>query len=300
VARRPPDTALLALVQVLFGSLSVAGKLVLPQVGPYVLLALRVGVAAALLLLLERVLVHGRVARKDWPVLVVLSLLGVVINQVFFLVGLSLSTAVEATLLITTIPVFTLTIAIAWGREAWSARKAAGMAVAFAGVALLVGGALEFGTGHLLGDAFVVINAFSYSIFLVASRPVLERIPPLTMTARTFLVAVCFTLPLGLLHLGDVQAGGPTAGGWAAMAYIILGPTVGTYFLVNHVLMRAHASRVAVFVYLQPLVAAVLAILLLHEPLTPRVLAAGALIFVGVGLATLQRVTLRRRLAPGA
>lgn len=295
-----PDVALLALVQVIFGSLSVVGKVALPQVGPYALVALRIGSAAVLLLLLERLLVAHRVQRSDWPMLVALSLLGVALNQLFFLVGLSMTTAVEATVLITTIPVFTLAVGLAWRREAWSARRGLGIAAGFAGVVVLLGAsALEFGSATFLGNLFVVVNAFFYSVYLVASRPLLARVPPLTVTAYTFLIAALLTLPLGLAGLGAVQPGGPDRVGWLALAYIILGPTVTTYFLVSYALVRVQASTVAAFIYLQPLVGGALAVLFLSEPLTLRTLAAAGLIFVGVGLTALQSKG-SRRFAAGA
>jgi drug/metabolite transporter (DMT)-like permease len=285
-ARRVPDVAVLALVQVVFGSLAVVGKVALPQVGPYALVAVRIGLAAIVLVALERLLVAHPLTRRDVPTLAGLSLLGVALNQVLFLLGLSMTTAVEATVLITTIPVFTMAVGLAWGKESWSPRKGLGIAVAFAGVVVLVGAsALEFGSATFLGNLFVVLNAAFYAVFLVASRPVLERMPPLTLTAGTFAIAAILVLPVGVWGLGQVQPGGPDASGWAAIAYIILGPTVLTYFLVSYALVRVPASTVASFIYLQPLVAGLLAVLFLGEPLTPRTLGAAALIFAGVALA---------------
>lgn len=287
--RPVPDVALLALVQLVFGSLAVVGKLALPQVGPLVLVAVRTGLAAIVLVLLERMLVGHRLARDDWRTVAGLALFGVILNQLFFLVGLSMTTAVEAVVLISTIPVFTLAVGLAWGRESWSHGKGAGMAVAFAGVVVLVGaGALEFGSATFLGNVLVVLNSLFYSVFLVASRPVLQRIPPLTLTAGTFAVAAVVFVPVGLLGLGLVAPGKPDTTGLLAIAYIVLGPTVLTYFLVSHVLVRIAASTVAAFTYLQPLFGGLLAILFLAEPLTPRILLAGALIFVGVGLTALR------------
>lgn len=294
-ARKVPDVALLALVQVVFGSLSVAGKIVLPQVGPLVLVAVRTGFAALVLVLLERWLVGHRVERKDWRTIAALSLFGVILNQLFFLVGLSMTTAVDAVVLITTIPVFTLAVGMLWGREAFSARKGLGMAVAFAGVVVLVGAsALEFGSSTFLGNVFVVVNSLFYSIFLVASRPVLARIPPLTLTAGTFLVAALAFIPVGLYGLGAVAPGKPDGAGLMAIAYIVLGPTVLAYFLVSHVLVRVPASTVAGFVYLQPLAGVLLAVLLLAEPIPPDTLAAAALIFLGVGLVAMRPQGARR------
>ncbi|MCA1814273.1 MAG: DMT family transporter [Halobacteriales archaeon] len=295
MAKRLPDEAALALVQVVFGSLAIAGKVAIPQVGSLVLAAVRIGCAAIILVLLERWLVGHRIARKDWPFVAVLSMLGVAFNQLFFLVGLGMTTAVEATVIITTIPVFTLAVGLLWKREAWSARKGLGMAVAFAGVVLLVGAsALEFGSRTFLGDLLIALNALCYSIYLVASRPVLKRIPPLTLTAGTFAIAALLMLPLGLYGLGEVAPGKPDALGLAAMAYIILGPTVFTYFAVSYALVRIPASTVASFIYIQPLVGVLLGVLFLHEPLTPRILGAAGLIVVGVALCTLQLKRVRR------
>ncbi|HEV8361648.1 MAG TPA: DMT family transporter [Candidatus Thermoplasmatota archaeon] len=297
---RVPDAAVLAFVQVLFGSLSVVGKVALPQVGPLALVAVRTGCAALILVALERVLVGHKLARGDVRALVVLSLFGVILNQLFFLVGLSMTTAVDAVVLITTIPAFTLAVAMVARRERFSPRKGAGMAVAFAGVVVLVGAsALEFGSATFVGNLLVVINSLFYSVFLVASRPVLERMPPLTLTAGTFAVAAVVLLPVGLLGLGAVAPGKPDLLGWAAIAYIVLGPTVTTYFLVSFALVRVPASTVAAFVYLQPLAGGVLAVLLLGEAVPPDTVAAAALIFAGVGLVAFDSRG-RRRFVPEA
>lgn len=296
MARGPvPDVAWLALVQVVFGSLSVVGKVALPQVGPFVLVAVRTGCAALVLVALERWLVGRTLTRGEWRTLAGLSLFGVVLNQLLFLTGLSMTTAVDAVVLITTIPAFTLAVGVAWGRERWSTRKGLGMGVAFAGVVVLVGAsALEFGSATFLGNLLVVLNSLSYAVFLVASRPVLARIPPLTLTAGTFAIASLAFLPVGALGLAWGMPGQLDGVGAAAIAYIVVGPTVLTYFLVSHVLVRVPASTVATFVYLQPLAGGLLAVLFLAEPLTARTLGAAALIFLGVGLVALEPRGLRR------
>jgi drug/metabolite transporter (DMT)-like permease len=288
------------LVVVVVGWVWVVGKVALPQVGPLALVAVRTGCAALILVALERVLVGHKLARGDVRALVVLSLFGVILNQLFFLVGLSMTTAVDAVVLITTIPAFTLAVAMVARRERFSPRKGAGMAVAFAGVVVLVGAsALEFGSATFVGNLLVVINSLFYSVFLVASRPVLERMPPLTLTAGTFAVAAVVLLPVGLLGLGAVAPGKPDLLGWAAIAYIVLGPTVTTYFLVSFALVRVPASTVAAFVYLQPLAGGVLAVLLLGEAVPPDTVAAAALIFAGVGLVAFDSRG-RRRFVPEA
>lgn len=288
--------AALVVVQALFGGLAVAAKFVLPFVPPLALALLRLGAATVLLFALERAFVRApRPPARDLAAFALFALLGVVLNQGLFLVGLERTSATNAVLLVATIPAFTLLVAVLLGHEKASAWKVAGLAVSFAGVALLVvGGGLELGLHTLVGDVLVVLNALSYSIYLVVSRPALARHDPMTLIAWVFLFG---TLEMALVAVPGFLAidwAGFTAVSWTALAYTLLGATVVTYGLNSWALRHVPASRVAGFVYLQPLFGALLAWLLLGETLTWRTLAAGLLILAGVAVA--QRARPPRRL----
>lgn len=131
---------LLVLVQLLFASLAIIGKIVLRDFPPVSLVFFRVAGAALVLLtvnlLWNRLWVRDR---RDLVTLGMLGLLGVVLNQSLFLLGLSHTTAINATILVTTIPIFTVLYSVLTGREPPSALKFAGIGVAACGAIYLIG-----------------------------------------------------------------------------------------------------------------------------------------------------------------
>lgn len=289
----------LVLVQVLFGGLAVAGKLVFPVVPPLALALLRLAFAAAALWALERALVRAPMPpRRDLVAFAAFALLGVVLNQGLFLVGLQHTTATNAVLLVATIPAFTLLVAVVLGHETTTWKKVAGLAVSFAGVLLLVvGSGLDLGVRTMVGNLLVVLNALSYSVYLVLSRPALQRHDPLTLVAWVFLLGTLEMALVAVPSLLQVEWIAFTAVNWAALAYALLGATVVTYGVNAWVLRHAPASRVANYVYLQPLFGALFAWAVLDESVTLRTLAAALLIFAGIAVANHERPS-KRALAP--
>ncbi|HWH09420.1 MAG TPA: DMT family transporter, partial [Candidatus Thermoplasmatota archaeon] len=141
---KPSERALLAalvVVQVLFGGLGVAAKLVFPFMSPLALALCRLAAGAAILFALERALVRSRMpSGRDLAAFAVFAFLGVTLNQGLYLAGLARTTATNAILLVATIPAFTLLVAVLLGRERTTPLAVGGLAVSFAGIVLLVSG----------------------------------------------------------------------------------------------------------------------------------------------------------------
>lgn len=274
------------MVQVLFGLLPVAGKLAFQSFAPLSVGALRVFVGGLLLFAVQG-FVAKRVVdlRRDGRAVALLSLLGVVINQAFFVVGLSFTTAINATLIITSIPVVTYLIAVIRGSESWGPRRALGLLLALTGVLYLIGlSGWSFGWKQALGDLLVLLNCIAFSAYLVLSKPVASRINPLNLTAWQFLMASMLLVPIGVgVGLIDQASTAPPSAWWV-VAFIILGPTVITYTLNATALRTVSSSTVAVFIYLQPVVATLGAWYWLGEELTWRLVPAAVLVFLGVGI----------------
>ena len=170
-----PHLALIA-VQLMFGSWPIMGKIalrVLPSTG---LVALRVGGAAMAFIILQRILGGATISRKsDYVRLALYSLLGVVLNQLLFVKGLSLTTVINATLLGTTIPIFTLLVSIVLGYDQVSFRKALGIALAAAGAIYLVGPLRsDFSAQTMHGDLLILSNSISYGAYIAISKDLLE------------------------------------------------------------------------------------------------------------------------------
>lgn len=290
VERPSERSLLLALitVQVAFGGLGVAAKLVFPHLTPLALALARLLAGALVLVALERLMVRsGRPPWRDLAAFALFALLGVVINIGLYLEGLERTTATNAILLIATIPAFTLLIAVLMRREKADKVQVAGLALSFAGVAGLVfakGG--DFGLATIAGDLMVVANSFSYSLYLVLSKPYLERYDSTTLVAWVFALGV---LEMSLFALPDLVTADWAAfdtRAWLGFVYVLLLGTVLTYGLNAWALRHTSASHVANFVYLQPVVGVAAAALILGEPLTAPILVAGVVILAGVTLAT--------------
>ena len=280
----------LLLVQLFFGTFSVFGKVALREMSPFVLASFRAVFGALLLSALARLLAPNDppLDRKDRWTIAQLSLFGIVANQLLFINGLARTTAVNATLLGVTIPLFTIAFAALSGIALPGRRRLAGIPVAIAGVLLLLDlGAASFGGGHLAGNLLILANCAAYSVFLVRSREILSR------RSAIAVIAACFrygALPILLIAAGDLSRfhpGSLSTPAWASVAFVVLLGTVGAYALNAWGLSRTGPATTALFVYLQPLIAGVTARIVLGEAPGPRTFAAALLIFAGLALASL-------------
>jgi drug/metabolite transporter (DMT)-like permease len=282
-----PHLALIA-VQVMFGTWPIVGKIVLHTVPSVGLVALRVAGASVAFVIIGRMTGGvGRIRREDWPLLVASSLLGLVLNQWLYVKGLSLTTAINSTLLSTTIPVFTLFVGIILRTDRATLRRMLGIALAASGVIYLIGPTRgEFSTLTRTGDLLIVTNSLCYGAYIAVSKDLVKRYPALTVITWIFIVASVATVPAGVFSLSHISLWDITAGVWLKILFIILVPTVGAYYLNAWALARVPPSTVAVYIYLQPLIAFVLAPMVLGEELSWRAAIASLLIFAGVLVVT--------------
>ncbi len=227
------------------------------------------------------------------------ALFGVVLNQICFIEGLARTTPTHSALINTTIPVLTLAFAVLLGREKLRRESALGVAFAMTGVLVLLRvDRLELRGEWFTGDLLTQLNAASFSFFLVISRRTVQRIGAVRSTA-----VLLGWGALGLLFYGGPEAAAVPRTAWTPAlilmaAYAVVFPTIVAYFLNNWALARVDSSQVALFVYLQPILAATLSVILLGEVLTPRLGVASALVFAGVLFATRRSRSVRKATAP--
>ncbi len=289
--------ALLFLVQILFASLAIIGKIVLREFPAASIVLFRVVGAAVVLLLVNLIWTRRWVRdRKDLARLAMLGLLGVVLNQTLFLVGLGHTTAINATILVTTIPIFTVLYSVLSHREPPSALKFGGIAVAALGAIYLIGpDRLSLAPDLALGNLLIVVAMFFYSLYLVHSKAMVLRYGPVAVSAYVMLFSALGTLPLGLSGLATVNLAAVRPVTWMWVAYIVVFPTIVAYFLNIWALKRVSPNLVAVYIYLQPLFTALVApAVLAGERVTTRAAIAGAAIFLGLALVILGETRQRR------
>src|SRR6266481_7806140 len=285
-----PHLALIA-VQVLFATWPIVGKIALRAVPSVALVGFRVAGAALTLLILARLSgTFQKIKTGDWPLLIASSLLGLVFNQLLFTKGLSLTTAINATLLSTTIPVFTLLVGVILGTDRGTLRRVLGIALAAAGVLYLIGpGQAQFSSATRIGDLLIVSNSLCYGAYIAVSKDLMKRYNALSVITWIFVVACVVAVPAGAVSLAHLPLSSISWHVWLAILYIIVLPTAGAYYLNGWALARVPPSTVAVYVYLQPLIAFVVAPMVLGESISFHAVVASLLIFAGVLVVTRRR-----------
>lgn len=268
-----------------FALFPIFGKLALATIPPMVLAAFRVVAASLVLGLVRRLSLGERIARGDRKGVLLFALLGVSLNQVLFIQGLSLTTAINTTILTAMIPVYTLVAASLLGRERLTARAGAAMLLAGTGALLLLKTeSFDWRNQYFRGNLMLITCGISYSFYLVLSRPILARYRVLTVVSGVFAYGALPIVLAAAPALARFSSRRVTAVGWASLAAVIVFCTVLPYFWNSWALARTHASRVAFYIFVQPLIASSLAIAVLGERLTLRTAAAALLILGGLGV----------------
>jgi drug/metabolite transporter (DMT)-like permease len=282
-----PHLALIV-VQILFGTWPILGKIALRSMSTTNLMLCRLIGAAIVFALIQRSLRPlWLMPKRDLVWLTLCSMVGVVGNQFIYLKGLSLTTVINTTLLSTTIPVFTLFVSILLGHDRLSLRRLAGISLAAGGVIYLVNPARADVSAHTtLGNLMVACSSLLYAIYIVISKDLFERYGALNVITWIFVVGSIVTIPAGVYSLGSahVYTLGPTV--WLTILFVILFPTVVAYYLNAWALTRVTPSTVAIYIYMQPLFAFGVAPFLLGEKWNWRTVVAAVFIFSGVALVT--------------
>jgi drug/metabolite transporter (DMT)-like permease len=225
-----------------------------------------------------------RVGRAQLPLMLVCTAL-LFANQLSFVYALKFTTATTVALLFGTLPIFTAILARGSGVEHLSVRFWAAALLSFAGVALVALGSGGSLSTNLKGDALAISGAITWAGYSVAIAPLMRRYSPFRLSA-VFLGAVTVPLVLvGSKQLSD-QSFDFGALVWVGFAFAVLGPLVTTNFLWFTAIDRVGPSRASLFANLQPFLAAIIALLLLSEPITALEVAGGLAIGGGIVLAS--------------
>jgi drug/metabolite transporter (DMT)-like permease len=253
-------------VQLAFGGFHVVAKAVLGALPPLALAGLRVTAATPFLVWLAWRRDRMVPARRDWPWLALLGGLGVTANQLFFITGLRYTTAINASILQPSLPVFAVAAAAALGVERIGSRRLLGIVLSVAGALVLVN-PMRLSADHqaVVGNGFILLNCLCYALFLVLQRPLLERIPWRTLIAWSFIFGGGAVLLVSLPTLLRFDWAAVPAGTWWGLVYIVGIATVFAYAANTWAVRRSSPALVAAYTTLQPLVAAALAATFLGE-----------------------------------
>ena len=285
---------LISLMVVLWSANFIVAKVALREFPPLLLGVLRIGLAGVFLApaYWRKARARGALFRPetDLALLVFLAACNVG-NQLWFLIGLNRTTVAHSALIIGIGPIFVLLIVASMGLERITLRKIAGMAIALGGVSMLVHQAsaqaapkTDSAAATLTGDAVTAVACVLFSLFAVYGKRATERHSTIAVNGFAYVSGAALLAPLMLWQGRDFQFAHVSAAGWGSLVYMALFPSVICYLIYYYALSRISASRVSAFIYLEPVIATVLAVAFLGERITAPLVAGGTVIFTGVYL----------------
>ncbi len=224
-----------------------------------------------------------RIAREDRGRVLLLGVLAVPLNQGLFLLGIQWASVSHGALLYALTPAFAVLIVALWGGTRPSLAQLAGIGLAFVGVlVLLLQRGLHFDRHSVRGDLLVLGAVIAWAGYLVAGRTLSRRYGPLVVTSEALLAGTLVYLPIGVASLFwfHPHAISPTA--WLGLGYLAWLTSVVNYVLWFWGLQYLKTATVAMITNVQPVVAAMLAWVFLHEALPGGFLLSTGLVLVGV------------------
>lgn len=253
---------------------------------------LRVTGAAVLFWATSLFLPQEKIDRKDWGRILLCALFGMTLNMLMFFKGLELSTPINSGVVITLAPVILLVLSAIFLKEKITWLKGSGIALGLIGalVLILFGVKTQENAPNIpLGNALFIVNATAYSIYLILVKPLTAKYSSITLMKWLFLIAVFTNLPVALPEFMEVEWQQLPSKVIGVMLFVIIGTTYLTYLLNVFALRELKPSTVGAFIYLQPLLAAIIAIMLGADTLTVTRVLGAVLIFAGVYLSTKRK-----------
>ena len=255
-------------------------------ISPLPLFTLRAIGAASLFWLISLIRPSEKVDRSDLWKIALASIVGLFIPQVTFLWAITMSTTIDTSIISTLAPIFTMFIAAIALKEPITVKKATGVALSFAGVLFLIFNSVTASNGiektSPLGIALLLLNALSFASYLGIFRPLIAKYSVVTFMKWMFLFSFLFALPFSAHGLVSTDFAAIPGNVLWEIGFLIFFVTFVAYFLIPVGQKNIRPTIVSMYSYLQPIIAAVVSVILGMDSFTWQKWVAAALVVIGV------------------
>ena len=275
-----------------YGANYTIAKYVMPEfMGPYAVIVLRVVLGGLFFWIIDFFMEPEKIKyKRDYLALAGLAMLGVAINQLAFFKGLSMTTPITASVLMTSSPIIVLILAYFILSERISPQKLIGIAMGATGAIMLIGiSGFSFNSDTFTGNMLIILNATSFSFYMVLVKPMLMRYKAMTIIKWIFFFAAFAVIPFGYKELQAVQWSELPYQVWISLGYIIICATWLVYLLNNWALKFVSPALVTSYIYVQPVFSTIIAVIFRGDELRWEEAGYALLIFTGVYLVSIRK-----------
>lgn len=288
----PRALALLAATaaSAIYGVNHTVAKGLMPDViEPFGFILLRISGAFILFWVISFFYPSEKIDRSDWFRIVACAIFGMTLNMLMFFKGLSLSSPINSSVVITLVPVILLVMSAFFLKERITWLKTIGIGLGLIGALMLIlfGAKSQPNAPNIpLGNIFFIINAVSYSTYLIIVKPLVTKYSSITLMKWFFLFAFIINIPIGFSELSMVNWPELSTSVIWQLVFVVVGTTFLTYLFNIYALKQLRPSTIGALIYLQPVLATFYAVLVGADILTSLRIGAAVLIFTGVYLST--------------
>ncbi|MDR0438155.1 MAG: DMT family transporter [Bacteroidales bacterium] len=273
---------------VVFGVNYVFSKMLVPEyMSPMATTVTRVVFAVLAFWTIAMIGNYQKVEKRDLLKLFICGQLGITLNMYLFIKGLTFTSPMDSSIIMTLTPLLVLIISAIVLKETITKNKIFGIILGATGAILLItssGISSTFGPNQWLGNVISFGSSLAYSIYLVLAKPLMEKYNPLTVMRWIFTFAAMVLVPIGCADLFQTNWSAFDFKGIGLLTYMLIGATFITYLCIAYGLKKVRSTTVSIYNYSQPVIASFLAIMLGIDRLSPEILFCAGLVFSGVYL----------------
>jgi drug/metabolite transporter (DMT)-like permease len=293
----------LLVAYIIFGLNTPVSKAVLAQgeVSAPALTFYRFAGAALLFWVLSLFTKKEAVPLRDIFLLFLASLFGIFINQLSFIVGLSMTSPIDASVITTLAPIMTMILAAVFLKEPITWKKVAGVLIGAAGALLLIfhGNAVRLNIAGLEGNLLCMLSCASFALYLTLFKKLILRYRAVTLMKWMFLFAAVCSLPFCREDVCRINYPELSIAVYLRIAYVVVMATFLSYLLIPVGQKFLRPTVVSMYNYLQPLVSSLVAVALGMDAFGWTKGAAALLIFSGVYVVTQSKSRAQLEKMPG-
>ena len=234
-----------------------------------------------------------KVERADWGRFLLCAIFGMVVNMLAFFKGLQLSTPINSAVLVTTTPIIVVLLSIFLIQEKVRFHRGMGIVLGLIGALILVlyGQEIRADAPNIkLGNTLFLVNATSFALYLILAKKLVAKYHVITLMKWLFLIGVIINIPVALPEFLVVKWLELPMEAVLTMVFVVVGTTFCAYLFNVFALTQLKASTVSSFIYLQPVIGILFAVLTGKDHLTVLKVGAGILVLLGVYLVSRQKI----------